>query len=97
MASVTTIVGLGWGRATRPLTAREALRGDSETELATGALKAESDAPVTQIGESESEAVLEADDLFDPRAVMTYVSMWIAGPSMSTALAYGFFVVVPFV
>ncbi|WP_317176190.1 anion permease [Halomontanus rarus] len=95
MASVMTIVGLGWGRATRPITAREAMRGETDTEITTGALKAESDTPVTKIGEEESEEVLNADDLFNPRAVIKYVSMWIIGPAMSTLLAYGFFVVLP--
>jgi len=95
MASVMTIVGLGWGRATRPITARNAMRGETDTEITTGALKAEPDAPVTKIGEEESEEVLSADDLFNPRAIMKYVSMWIIGPAMSTLLAYVFFIVIP--
>ncbi|RQG93974.1 inorganic phosphate transporter [Natrarchaeobius chitinivorans] len=94
MSSVMTIVGLGWGRATRPITAREAIRGSSDAEIAMGALTAEPDAPVTEIGAEESEAALDAGDLFNPRAVIKYVSMWIVGPSMSTLLAYGFFNVV---
>jgi len=37
MASVMAIVGLGWGRATRPITAREALTGETaDTEIAMG-------------------------------------------------------------
>ncbi|WP_293031533.1 inorganic phosphate transporter [Natronococcus sp.] len=91
MGSVMTIVGLGWGRATRPITAREAIRGDSDAELSMGALRAEPDAPVTSIGEEESEKALETSDLFNPRAVLKYLSMWVIGPSLSTALAYGFF------
>jgi phosphate/sulfate permease len=97
MGSVMTIVGLGWGRATRPITAREAIRGDSDTELSMGALRAEPDAPVTSIGEAESEQALEPNDLFNPRAVLKYLSMWVIGPSMSTALAYGFFATLEFV
>ncbi|QSX00707.1 inorganic phosphate transporter [Haloterrigena alkaliphila] len=97
MGSVMTIVGLGWGRATRPVTARDAIRGDVDAEMSMGALKAEPEAPVTKIGEAESDEVLNAGDLFNPRAIMKYVSMWIIGPSMSTILAYAFFVAVPFV
>lgn len=41
--------------------------------------------------------MLNAGDLFNPRAVIKYVSMRIIGPLRSTGLAYGFFVVVPFV
>ncbi|WP_265109372.1 inorganic phosphate transporter [Halosolutus halophilus] len=97
MASVMTIVGLGWGRATRPVTAQEAIRGEVDTEMTMGALKADPDAPITKIGEEEPEEVLKAGDLFNPRAIVKYVSMWIIGPSMSTLLAYGFFTAVPFV
>ncbi|QLK24516.1 inorganic phosphate transporter family protein [Natrinema zhouii] len=97
MASVMTIVGLGWGRATRPVTARDAVRGQVDAEMSMGALKTEPEAPITRIGEEEPEEVLNAGDLFNPRAIMKYVSMWIIGPSMSTILAYGFFVAVPFV
>ncbi len=97
MASVMTIVGLGWGRATRPVAARDAVRGDVDARIGTGALKAEPETPVTRIGEEEPEEVLEAGDLFNPRAVIKYVSMWIVGPTMSTVLSYLFFVAVPFV
>jgi phosphate/sulfate permease len=97
MASVMAIVGLGWGRATRPVTAREALVGETaDTEIVMGALTAEDEVEeVPQIGEPEPDEVLEADELFKPQAVIRYVSMWIIGPSMSTVLAYGFFLLVP--
>jgi phosphate/sulfate permease len=97
MASVMTIVGLGWGRATRSVTVRDVVRDEVDTEIAPGALTAEPEAPVRALGEEESEEVLDAGTLFNPRAVIKYVSMWIIGPSMSTLLSYGFFVVVPFV
>lgn len=98
MATVMTIVGIGWGRATRPITVREAVtRNVGDAEIATGAIVAEEaeeeDAP--PIGEAETEEVLHGADLFNPRAVIKYVSMWIIGPSMSTLLAYGFFLAVP--
>jgi len=95
MASVMTIVGLGWGRATRPIAASDALRGDLDTEVEPAALTAEPDAPVTAIGEAEPPEVLDAGDLFNPRAIAKYVSMWIIGPTMSTLLAYVFFTLVP--
>ncbi len=97
MATVMTIVGIGWGRATRPITARDAIAGETEdTEIAMGALTVEDDHEETAaIGEEESEDVLAAGDLFNPRAVIKYVSMWIIGPSLSTILAYTFFSLVP--
>lgn len=98
MATVMTIVGIGWGRATRPITVREAVTGDIEDrEIELGAIVAEEQeaAPTPAIGEREPEEVIDAADLFNPRAIVKYVSMWIIGPSMSTILAYGFFTVVP--
>ncbi len=96
MATVMSIVGIGWGRATRPITVREAVTRDPELEdreIQFGAIVAqeEEDEPAPPIGEEESEEVLHGSDLFNPRAVIKYVSMWIIGPSMSTLLSYGFF------
>ncbi|TYT63190.1 inorganic phosphate transporter [Natrialba swarupiae] len=100
MATVMTIVGIGWGRATRPITFREAVTRDPEMEdreIELGAIVAEEeeDEPAPPIGEEEADEVLHGSDLFNPRAVIKYVSMWIIGPSMSTTLAYGFFTLVP--
>jgi len=98
MATVMTIVGIGWGRATRPVTVREAVTRDTgDSEIVPGAITAEgmegkSAAP---IGEEEPEGALDAGDLFNPRAIMKYISMWIIGPSISTILAYGFFRLIP--
>ncbi len=98
MATVMTIVGIGWGRATRPITFRKAVRRDvGDTEITTGAITAgdEDGRTAAPIGEMEPEQVLNAGDLFNPRAIIKYVSMWIIGPSVSTLLAYGFFTLVP--
>ena len=98
MATVMTIVGIGWGRATRPVTVREAVTRDTgDSEIVPGAITAEEmeGKPAAPIGEAEPEEVLEAGDLFNPRAIIKYISMWIIGPSISTILAYGFFVLMP--
>ncbi|QCC57124.1 anion permease (plasmid) [Natrinema thermotolerans] len=98
MATVMTIVGIGWGRATRPITFREAVTRDTgEPEIVPGAITAEEmeGKPAAPIGEEEPEEVLKAGDLFNPRAIMKYISMWIIGPSVSTILAYGFFILIP--
>ena len=96
MASVMTIVGLGWGRATRPIAASEVITGDvDESEMEMSALTADPGTPVSAVGEAEPKAVIDGADLFNPRATAKYISMWIIGPSVSTALAYGFFVAVP--
>ena len=98
MATVMTIVGIGWGRATRPVTVREAVtRETDDPEIVPGAITAEGmeGKPASPIGEAEPEEVLDAGDLFNPRAVIKYISMWVIGPSISTILAYGFFLLVP--
>ncbi len=98
MATVMTIVGIGWGRATRPITIRDAVRRETEDrDIAMGALTVEDppgQAP-TPIGGEEPEEVLAATDLFNPRAIMKYLSMWIIGPSLATLLAFGFFQLFP--
>jgi len=94
MATVMTIVGIGWGRATRPLTVRGAVTGTTaDHELAPGAITA--DAKSHPIGEPEAESVLDARELFNPRAVVKYISMWVIGPAMSTTLSYLFFTLFP--
>ncbi|MEM4780287.1 MAG: inorganic phosphate transporter [Halalkalicoccus sp.] len=93
MATVMTIVGLGWGRATRSVAGRDVLRGEIETEASMGALTVETPEDFAPIGEEEPQEVLDAGDLFDARAVAKYVAMWIIGPSVSLGLSYTFFAV----
>ncbi len=98
MATVMTIAGLGWGRATRPITLEDAVRGsvrgDIGKEIVLDALTVDQDAPVAEIGEGEPVKVVEeAGDLFDRQALARYVSMWIVGPSVALALSYAYFYV----
>jgi len=98
MATVMTIVGIGWGRATRPITVRGAVTGDTAGhDIAAGAITADTLASrsANPIGEPEPEPVLDARELFNPRAIFKYISMWVIGPTMSTTLAYVFFRLVP--
>jgi PiT family inorganic phosphate transporter len=92
MATVMTIAGLGWGRATRPIALADAvcgsLRGEIGQEIALDALTVDQDPPVAKIGEAEPRKVLEeAGDLFDRQALARYVSMWIVGPSVALGLS----------
>ena len=95
MGMVMTIVGLGWGRATRPITVGEAIRGEVDSEIATGALTATPEATARDIGRQESRAVLDAGELFRPRAIAKYLSMWIIGPTVALGLSYLFFRLLP--
>ena len=98
MATVMTIVGIGWGRATRPITIREAISRDSvDRKIAPGAITVSGTEgqPAPPIGDKEPPEVLNASNLFNPRAIIKYLSMWIIGPSVSTILAYMFFSLLP--
>jgi PiT family inorganic phosphate transporter len=58
-----------------------------DTEIEPAASAAEPDAPVTANGEGGPAAVLDAGDLFAPRAIVECVSMWMIGPTMSGLIA----------
>lgn len=96
MATVMTIAGLGWGRATRPIALEDAVRGSVRGEIgkevALDALTVDQEPPITEIGEAEPKKVLEeAGDLFDRQALARYISMWIVGPSLALGLSYAYF------
>lgn len=96
MATVMTIVGLGWGRASRTITGRDVISGQTDVDIPPmGALTVDTPEDYAAIGETEPDAVMEAGKLFDPQAVVRFVSMWIIGPSLSLVLAYLFFLTVP--
>lgn len=96
MATVMTIVGIGWGRATRPVTLRESISSDAQrNEINFAAMKGdEATKEITPIGEQEPSNIQQVSNLFNPRAVIKYISMWIIGPSVSAFLSYAFFSIV---
>lgn len=95
MATVMTIVGIGWGRATRPVTIKETISSEgSNKDVNFAAMKAdEPNDKITSIGEDEPHDIQEVSNLFNPRAVTKYLSMWIIAPSISAILSYVFFTV----
>ncbi len=97
MATVMTIVGLGWGRASRTATVGDIARGEADVELSMNALTAEAPSDVPRMGEERPEELTEGADLVNPRAVARFVSLWIIGPSFAAGLSYLFFSVVPLV
>ena len=99
MATVMTIVGIGWGRASRAISMEEVIRRDlSGQETAPmGALTVDTPSDFPEIGEPESPEVMDAGELFDRRVVAKFVSMWIIGPCLSLGLAYLFFMLTPVV
>ncbi len=99
VSATMSIVGLGWGRATRTTTisnaATEAIRSKAdasprqgEAGTLVGALGAdERGDEVTPIGEEEPEE-LAASDLFDPATTGRVIMLWILTPTISGVLSY---------
>ena len=93
-----SIVGLGWGRATRAVTVSEGVSRDTETDVnvSVGSLTAEDPGEtVPEIGEEDPEAIPSASELFDPETTARVILMQNLVPVISTAGAYLTFVYLP--
>ncbi|QCC54168.1 inorganic phosphate transporter [Natronorubrum bangense] len=90
-----SIIGLGWGRATRTTTLSEAKAGE-ETRVSVGALTAEEEGERSpRIGEEEPQDIPQASDLFDPSTTARVVLMQNVVPILSTVGAFLTFRFVP--
>ncbi len=90
------IIGLGWGRATRPVTVAEAVRGEETVSVSVDALTAdEAGEELPPIGEEEPERIPSAADLFDPATTARVVLMQNVVPLIATIGAYVTFRFVP--
>ncbi|AKH96754.1 inorganic phosphate transporter [Halanaeroarchaeum sulfurireducens] len=96
LSTVMTIVGLGWGRATRPTSGADLVKGDVEAPVSVDSLTAEPD-EVSGVGEEDPENVKNVTQLFDPSTVARFVAFWIIGPSVATGLSYLTFRFLPIV
>ena len=92
--ATTSIVGLGWGRATRPVTIPEAVKGEGPEAVSVGALAAEEPGEdLPPIGEESPEDIQSAGDLFDPTTTGRVIVMQNVVPILSTVGAYATFTV----
>jgi PiT family inorganic phosphate transporter len=84
------IVGLGWGRATRPMTVPEAVgRGGEAPPVSVDALTAdEAGEEMPAIGEEEPEDIPRAATLFNPATTARVVLMQNLVPAIATVGAY---------
>ncbi|WP_226022336.1 inorganic phosphate transporter [Halomicrobium salinisoli] len=103
-----SIVGLGWGRATRTTTISDTVRGEMPS-VSPGALKAEADdvptvggGPSTPnpgehrpIGEEDREDIPKAADLFEPATTARVIVTQNIVPIIATVAAYAVFRYVP--
>ena len=105
-----SIVGLGWGRATRTVTLTESVKpGGKDVDVSVGALTADAeDAPTVggeggtpsetdrkPIGEEESEDIPKAADLFEPSTTARVVFLQNVVPGIATVASYLIFRFVP--
>jgi PiT family inorganic phosphate transporter len=86
--ATVSIVGLGWGRATRPMTATEVVSSEPSASVSVDALGADEEGEdLPPIGEEEADPAA-AGDLFDPATTARVVLMQNVVPAISTAGAY---------
>ncbi|MGB9964676.1 anion permease [Halobacterium hubeiense] len=93
LSTVMTIVGLGWGRASRTATAADLACGDVDG-VSVSAVAVAADDGVAEIG-AGSEDLRDPAALFDASTVARFVSFWILGPSAATVLSYLAFLALP--
>jgi PiT family inorganic phosphate transporter len=92
--ATTSIVGLGWGRATRTATIPQVVRGEEETSVSVGALASERPGEkAPPIGEEDPADIPSAADLFDPTTTGRVILMQNVVPILSTVGAYATFAV----
>ena len=84
-----SIVGLGWGRATRPMTVPDAVTSGEAPPVGVDALAAdEAGEELPPIGEEDPEDIPAAADLFNPATTARVVLMQNLVPAIATAGAY---------
>ncbi|WP_435064361.1 anion permease [Halobaculum sp. EA56] len=94
-----SIVGLGWGRATRPIKVTDAVRGEAEETppVSVHALAADGDGdPAPPIGEEDPSDIPTPGELFDPATTARVVLMQNVVPLISTVGAFLTFRYAPF-
>ncbi|MFB6080512.1 MAG: anion permease [Haloferacaceae archaeon] len=98
VSATMSIIGLGWGRATRTTRLSEvasaAVRGEDRPEVTVDAIAADADGgrratdgDVPRIGEEEPGEIATAD-LFDPRTTGRVIMLWILTPSIAGIASY---------
>ncbi|SDM44628.1 inorganic phosphate transporter, PiT family [Halogranum gelatinilyticum] len=91
-----SIVGLGWGRATRPLTAPEVVTGDGGARVTVDALAADEEGePLPPIGAEDVDDIPSPGALFNPVTTARVVLMQNVVPAIATVGSYLAFRFVP--
>jgi PiT family inorganic phosphate transporter len=93
VSATMSIVGLGWGRATRTVRVADVVAGEGEAAMSVGALAADGSDGVPAMGEEDSADL--AADLFDPSTTGRVIALWILTPSLSAAGSFLVFEFLP--
>ncbi|GAB3691252.1 inorganic phosphate transporter [Salinarchaeum chitinilyticum] len=89
-----SIIGLGWGRATRSVTVSDVRTGEESPRVSVGALAADEPGEAApEMGEEEPDDIPQASDLFDPETTGRVILMQNVVPVISTVGAYAAFTV----
>ncbi|WP_435319916.1 anion permease [Haloarchaeobius sp. TZWSO28] len=91
-----SIVGLGWGRATRPMTAPDVVAGDGGVPVRVDALAADTEGEkLPPIGEEDAEDLPSPGALFNPVTTARVVLMQNVVPAIATLGSYLTFRFIP--
>jgi PiT family inorganic phosphate transporter len=91
-----SIIGLGWGRATRTTTVSDLRSDEEETAVSVGSLAGdEGGEELPAIGEEEPEDIPAATELFNPSTTVRVVVLQNVVPMIATAGAYATFRFIP--
>ena len=96
VVSTMSIIGLGWGRATRTTAATDALRSREPTAVSVGALTAEAEGErAPPIGDEAPADIPKASELFDPSTTARVIAIQNFVPVLATLGAFLTFRFVP--
>ena len=96
IVATMSIIGLGWGRATRTTRVSDVVRGQEEAGVTVGALAAEEEGEeLPEIGEEEPADLPRASELFDPATTGRVILIQNFVPVLATIGAYLTFRFVP--
>lgn len=98
IVATMAIIGLGWGRATRTVKVSDAMKGERDARVTTGALRAdEAGEPLPAIGQEDPADLPRTADLFDPSTTARVIVIQNVVPVIATVGAFLTFRYVPVV
>lgn len=96
IVATMSIIGLGWGRATRTTTVEQAVRGEEDPAVSMGALTVDREGEsLPKIGTEQPEDIPRASELFDPTTTGRVIFVQNFVPVVATIGSYLTFRYVP--